>query len=90
MVTYRIDRINKEFLRLYLRCSSRIKRGVSEAILTKVNASKDLSYARSLHPHRHIPTRRDPGCPDSVAGQIRSMLGRDAPSHNTGTSLHIR
>ena len=43
MVTYRIDRINKEFLRAISEMlRSRIKKeGVSEAILTKVNASKD-------------------------------------------------
>ena len=48
MVTLRMKRINKEFLRLIsvmLQC--RIKNDiVKDAILTKVSVSKDLSYAR--------------------------------------------
>jgi len=80
MVTYRIDRINKEFLRAISgMLRSRIKKeGVSEAILTKVNASKDLSYAKVFYTLIDTSRRAEiQDALDSVAGQIRSMLGRE-------------
>ena len=48
MVTYRIDRINKEFLRAISEILQvRIKKDtVRDAILTKVSTSKDLSFAK--------------------------------------------
>ena len=80
MVTYRIDRINKEFLRAISEMlQSRIKKeGVSEAILTKVNTSKDLSYAKVFYTLIDTSRRVEiQNALDSVAGQIRSMLGRE-------------
>ena len=48
MVTYRIDRINKEFLRsISEMLQGRIKKEeVRDAILTKVNVTKDLGHAK--------------------------------------------
>ena len=84
MVTYRIDRINKEFLRLISEMlRTTIKRdNVEEAILTNVNTSRDLSYAKVYY------TLLDPGRKDLVQkaleasnGQLRGQLGR---------ALHLR
>mgnify|MGYP000925845148 CR=1 FL=1 len=80
MVTYRIDRINKEFLRAISEMlQSRVKKeSVSEAILTKVNVSKDLSYARVFYTLIDTARREEiQKALDSTAGQIRSMLGKE-------------
>lgn len=80
MVTYRIDRINKEFLRAIsdlLR--SRVKNEeVKEAMLTTVSVSRDLGHAKVFY------TLIDESRKDSVqkslesaAGLIRSILGRE-------------
>ncbi|MEG1502147.1 MAG: 30S ribosome-binding factor RbfA [Synergistaceae bacterium] len=80
MTTHRIDRINKEFLRqiseiLQLRIKNEI---VANAILTKVNVSRDLGYAKVLY------TFIDPSIKetlqqglDNAAGQVRSILGKE-------------
>ena len=80
MVTYRIDRINKEFLRAISEILQvRIKKdNVRDAILTKVSSSKDLSFAKVFY--TLIDTDRKDEIQkalDSAAGQIRSMLGKD-------------
>lgn len=80
MVTYRIDRINKEFLRAISEILQvRIKNdNVRDAILTKVSTSKDLSFAKVFY--TLIATDRKDEIQkalDSTAGQIRSMLGKD-------------
>ena len=80
MVTYRIDRINKEFLRAISEILQvRIKKDtVRDAILTKVSTSKDLSFAKVYY--TLIDTDRKDEIQkalDSTAGQIRSMLGKD-------------
>jgi ribosome-binding factor A len=80
MVTYRIDRINKEFLRAISEILQvRIKKdSVRDAILTKVSTSKDLSFAKVFY--TLIDTDRKDEIQkalDSAAGQIRSMLGKD-------------
>ena len=80
MVTYRIDRINKEFLRAISEIPQvRIKKDtVRDAILTKVSTSKDLSFAKVFY--TLIDTDRKDEIQkalDSTAGQIRSMLGKD-------------
>ena len=80
MVTYRIDRINKEFLRAISEILQvRIKKDtVRDAILTKVSTSKDLSFAKVFY--TLIDTDRKDEIQkalDSTAGQIRSMLGKD-------------
>lgn len=80
MVTYRIDRINKEFLRAISEILQvRIKKdSVREAILTKVSTSKDLSHAKVFYT-LIAPDRKDEiqKALDSTAGQIRSMLGKE-------------
>ena len=84
MVTYRIDRINKEFLRLISEMlRTTIKRdNVEEAILTNVNTSRDLSYAKVyytlLDPQRKAVVQK---ALDASNGQLRGMLGRE---------LHLR
>lgn len=80
MVTYRIGRINKEFLRAISEILQvRIKKDtVRDAILTKVSTSKDLSFAKVFY--TLIDTDRKDEIQkalDSTAGQIRSMLGKD-------------
>lgn len=80
MVTYRIDRINKEFLRAISEILQvRIKKdSVRDAILTKVSTSKDLSHAKVFY--TLIATDRKDEIQkalDSTAGQIRSMLGKE-------------
>ncbi len=80
MVTYRIDRINKEFLRAISEMLQvRVKKeSVSEAILTKVNVSKDLSYAKVFYTLIDTARREEiQKALESTAGQIRSMLGKE-------------
>lgn len=80
MVTYRIDRINKEFLRAIsdlLR--SRVKNEeVKEAMLTTVSVSRDLGYAKVFY--TLIDESRKDNVQkslESAAGLIRSILGRE-------------
>ena len=80
MVTYRIDRINKEFLRAISEILQvRIKKdNVRDAILTKVNTSKDLSFAKVFYTLIDMDRKDEiQKALDSTAGQIRSMLGKD-------------
>lgn len=80
MVTYRIDRINKEFLRAIsdlLR--SRIKNEeVREAMLTTVSVSRDLGYAKVFYTLMD-ESRKDnvQKSLESAAGLIRSILGKE-------------
>lgn len=80
MATYRIDRINKEFLRSISELlRTRIKNEAArEAILTDVSVTRDLGHARVFY------TLIDESKKESVqealeasAGQIRSILGRE-------------
>lgn len=80
MVTLRIKRINKEFLRLIsvmLQC--RMKNDiVKDAILTKVSVSKDLSYARVYYTLLDVESKETLQSQlDLVSGQLRSMLGKE-------------
>lgn len=80
MVTYRIDRINKEFLRLISEMlQTRIKKDkVRDAILTKVNVSKDLSFAKVYYTLISVDDLENVQLAlDSVRSQLRSMLGRE-------------
>ncbi|HAJ93891.1 MAG TPA: 30S ribosome-binding factor RbfA [Synergistaceae bacterium] len=80
MVTYRIDRINKEFLRAISEILQiRIKKdNVKDAILTKVSTSKDLSFAKVFYTLIDMDRKDEiQKALDSTAGQIRSMLGKD-------------
>lgn len=80
MVTLRMKRINKEFLRLIsvmLQC--RIKNDiVKDAILTKVSVSKDLSYARVYYTLLDVSSKETLQSKlDLVSGQLRSILGKE-------------
>ncbi|MGI6442268.1 MAG: 30S ribosome-binding factor RbfA [Synergistaceae bacterium] len=80
MVTLRMKRINKEFLRLIsvmLQC--RIKNDiVKDAILTKVSVSKDLSYARVYYTLLDVSSKETLQSQlDLVSGQLRSILGKE-------------
>lgn len=79
MVTYRIDRINKEFLRLLSEMlQTRIKRDdVKNAILTSVHCSRDLGHARVYYTliDESKASEIQQGL-EAVAGQLRSMLGK--------------
>lgn len=80
MVTYRIDRINKEFLRAISELlRSRVKNEeVKEAMLTKVSVSRDLGYAKVFY--TLIDESRKDNVQkslESAAGLIRSILGRE-------------
>ena len=80
MVTYRIDRINKEFLRAISEILQvRIKKdNVRDAILTKVSTSKDLSFAKVFYTLIDMERKDEiQKALDSTAGQIRSMLGKE-------------
>lgn len=80
MVTYRIDRINKEFLRLISEMlQTRIKKDqVRDAILTKVNVSKDLSFAKVYYTLINVNELDNVQLAlDSVRSQLRSMLGKE-------------
>ena len=80
MVTYRIDRINKEFLRAISEILQvRIKKdNVRDAILTKVSTSKDLSFAKVFYTLIDMDRKDEiQKALDPTAGQIRSMLGKD-------------
>lgn len=80
MVTYRIDRINKEFLRAISELlRSRIKNeDVKEAILTKVSVSRDLGFAKVFYTLLDEKRKEIVGkALESAAGQMRSILGRE-------------
>lgn len=84
MVTYRIDRINKEFLRLISEMlRTRVKKKkVGDAILTNVTVSRDLGYARVYYTLLEKGERGEvQKALESSASQIRGMLGRE---------LHLR
>ena len=80
MATYRIDRINKEFLRLISEMlQTRIKRAeAAEAVLTRVSVSRDLSYAKVFYTLIDQDGREKvQAVLDSAAGPLRSMLGKE-------------
>lgn len=80
MVTYRIDRINKEFLRAISELlRSRVKNEeVKEAMLTMVSVSRDLGYAKVFYTLID-ESRKDvvQKSLESTAGLVRSILGRE-------------
>ncbi|NLX84647.1 MAG: 30S ribosome-binding factor RbfA [Synergistaceae bacterium] len=79
MVTYRMDRINKEFLKLISEMlQTRIKiEDAKKAILTKVSTSKDLSHAKVFYTVLETEQKDEiQKVLDIVAGQLRSMLGK--------------
>ena len=80
MVTYRIDRLNKEFLRIIseminFRIKDERARG---AMLTKVIATKDLASAKVFYTVLETDRLEEiQAVLDAVAPRIRSMLGKE-------------
>lgn len=80
MVTYRIDRLNKEFLRLISgMLQTRIKNsGAGEAILTMVSVSRDLGHAKVFYTLINQEDReRVQAALDAAAPVLRAMLGKE-------------
>jgi ribosome-binding factor A len=84
MVTYRIERLNKEFLRLIVgMLGSEIKNDTArEAILTHVDCARDLGAAKVYFTVLD-ESRKDAvtAALDAVKGAVRARLGRE---------MHIR
>ena len=92
MVTYRIDRINKEFLRLIsVMLQTRIKdEAAAEAVLTKVLVSRDLGFARVYYTLINQEDREKvQEALDKAAVPLRGMLGREMKLR-TIPELHFR
>ena len=84
MVTYRIDRLNKEFLRLIAEMlATRVKNDLaSQAILTHVDTSKDLGHAKVYFTLIDESKKTQVlAALEAVRGQVRSALGKE---------MHIR
>jgi ribosome-binding factor A len=84
MATYRIERLNKEFLRLIaMMLGSEVKNDTArEAILTKVDCSRDLSYAKVYFTLLDESRKSEvTAALDTVKGPIRGKLGKE---------MHIR
>ena len=84
MATFRMDRLNKEFLRLIAELiSSSMKNDVArEAILTYVDCSRDLGHARVYF------TLLDESRLDDVVRALDSIKG--ALRGRLGKAMHIR
>lgn len=79
MATYRIERLNKEFLRRIsdlLLCHIK-NDSVKEAVLTEVDCSRDLAHAK-VYFTLIDASRREVVCEalKLVAGTVRSILGK--------------
>lgn len=84
MVTYRIDRLNKEFMRLIAEIlANRVKNDfASQAILTHVDTSRDIGHAKVYYTLIDESQRQKvEEALTAVKGQIRGALGRE---------MHIR
>jgi ribosome-binding factor A len=84
MVTFRIERLNKEFLRLIAgMLTDGIKNDSARmAVLTKVDCSRDLSFAKVYYTLLDESRKEETASAlDSVKGAIRGRLGRE---------MHIR
>jgi ribosome-binding factor A len=84
MTTYRIERLNKEFLRLIAEMLAvSVKNDTArEAILTSVDCSRDLSYAKVYFTLLDESRKEEvTSALHAVRGAIRGRLGRD---------MHIR
>lgn len=80
MATYRIERLNKEFLRLIAdMLSRRIKNeAAARAILTEVDCSRDLSHAKVFFTLIDESQKEETlTALDSVKGVIRKYLGKE-------------
>ena len=102
MVTYRIDRLNKEFLRLISgMLQTRIKNSdAGEAILTMVSVSRDLGHAKVFYTLINQDEREKVQTAlDAAAPVLRAMLGKemrlrtipgDAAAHDSGAAFLLR
>ncbi|MDO4988441.1 MAG: 30S ribosome-binding factor RbfA [Synergistes sp.] len=84
MATYRISRINKEFLRLISdMLANRVKDDYAAmAVLTEVSVSRDLSHARVWYTLIDTGKRGSvQSALDKAAAPLRAMLGKE---------LHLR
>ncbi|MBQ9882252.1 MAG: 30S ribosome-binding factor RbfA [Synergistes sp.] len=80
MTTYRIDRINKELLRLISEMlMTRIKNDdAAKAVLTKASVSRDLSFARVYYTVIKADERAAVQTAlDAAAVPLRAMLGKE-------------
>ena len=80
MVTYRIDRLNKEFLRLISgMLQTRIKNSdAGEAILTMVSVSRDLGHAKVFYTLINQDDKdKVQTALDAAAPVLRAMLGKE-------------
>ncbi len=80
MTTYRIDRINKELLRLISEMlMTRIKNDdAAKAVLTKASVSRDLSFARVYYTVIKADERDAVQTAlDAAAVPLRAMLGKE-------------
>ncbi len=84
MVTYRVERLNKEFLRLIaeLLASDTKNDLVSEAILTHVDCSRDLGHAKVYF------TLLDESRKEEVVAALQTVRG--ALRGHLGRVMHIR
>ncbi|MDR3332071.1 MAG: 30S ribosome-binding factor RbfA [Synergistaceae bacterium] len=83
-ISFRIERLNREFLRLIAdMLANRVKNELaSEAILTHVDCSRDLSHAKVYFTIINESRKDDIAhALDATRGAIRGMLGRE---------MHIR
>ncbi|MDR1508305.1 MAG: 30S ribosome-binding factor RbfA [Synergistaceae bacterium] len=84
MATFRIERLNREFLRLIAEIlNNRLKDEMwREVVLTHVDCSKDLSHAKIYYTVLDDSSiQRVQGALELSAGKIRGHLGRE---------MHIR
>lgn len=80
MATYRIDRLNKEFLRLISgMLRTRIKNSdAGEAVLTSVSTARDLSCAKVFYTLiNHEDLEKVQAALDVAAPILRAMLGKE-------------
>ena len=80
MVRYRIDRLNKEFLRLISgMLQTRIKNSdAGEAILTMVSVSRDLGHAKAFYTLiKQEDREKVQTALDAAAPVLRAMLGKE-------------
>lgn len=87
MVTFRIERLNKEFLRLIADMLSGVSgklknETVRQAMLTHVDCSRDLSHAKIYYTLLDESKKGEVETAlQAISGQIRGQLGRE---------MHIR
>jgi len=84
MVTFRIERLNREFLRLIADIlANRLKNdAVNGVVLTQVDCSRDLGHAKIYYTLLNDDGKEEAGrALEAFSGKIRGFLGRE---------MHIR